>query len=269
MTLPQFVYGTAWKKEHTTELVLQAWEAGFRAFDTACQPKHYREDLVGEALARLAAVGVTRDQYHLQTKYTPESGQDPTSIPYDPSTPIPQQVQQSLRVSLQNLHTDYLDALILHSPIMPFRSSLAAWRTMEEFVAQGKVKHLGISNCYEMEFFEKLYQNTTIKPAILQNRFYRQTDYDKQLRAFCRESGVLYQSFWTLTANPDLLEHPSLFELARRHRKTPAQLLFRYLTLRGVCPLTGTRDVEHMREDLEVFEFDLGEDELARVDVLL
>ena len=88
-----FLYGTAWKKERTTDLVLQAVLAGFRGIDTACQPKHYREDLVGAALKRLAEEhGVRRDSLWLQTKYTPVSGQDPADIPYDPSLPPPQQV---------------------------------------------------------------------------------------------------------------------------------------------------------------------------------
>ena len=88
-----FLYGTAWKKETTTDLVLQAVRAGFRGIDTACQPKHYREDLVGAALKRLSEEhGVRRDSLWLQTKYTPVSGQDPADIPYDPSLPPPQQV---------------------------------------------------------------------------------------------------------------------------------------------------------------------------------
>ena len=79
-----FLYGTAWKKEATTELVVAAVRAGFRGIDTACQPKHYREDLVGAALAQLAAEdGIARDALWLQTKFTPLPGQDPQNVPYD------------------------------------------------------------------------------------------------------------------------------------------------------------------------------------------
>lgn len=74
--VPSFMYGTAWKKDSTTRLVLQAVEAGFTAIDTANQLIHYDEARVGEALLTLAKKGITRDQLFLQTKFTPVNGQD-------------------------------------------------------------------------------------------------------------------------------------------------------------------------------------------------
>eukprot|EP00899_Mesostigma_viride_P002169 jgi/Mesvir1/11953/Mv26163-RA.1 len=115
--VPRIIYGTAWKKDRTADLVYQAVMTGFRAIDTACQPKHYKEPGVGEALLRLAADGISREQIFLQTKYTPVGGQDPNDIPYDPSAPLAEQVKQSVAKSLSNLHTDYLDSLVLHSPL--------------------------------------------------------------------------------------------------------------------------------------------------------
>ena len=77
-------------------------------------------------------------------------------------------------------------------------------------------------------------------PAVLQNRFHAETGYDRELREFCRARGIIYQSFWTLTANPHLLTHETVRALARQHGRTPAQILFRYLTQLGIVPLTGT-----------------------------
>ncbi|HEY7534125.1 MAG TPA: aldo/keto reductase, partial [Nitrospiraceae bacterium] len=93
VSLPSFMYGTAWKKEATTELVLLAVEAGFRAIDTANQLIHYQEALVGEALLTLTKKGMTREQLFLQTKFTPVNGQDHRT-PYDPSADLTTQVQQ-------------------------------------------------------------------------------------------------------------------------------------------------------------------------------
>ena len=76
VTIPAFMYGTAWKKEATTGLVLEAVKAGFRAIDTANQLIHYDEARVGEALLQLAEGGVTRETLFLQTKFTPVNGQD-------------------------------------------------------------------------------------------------------------------------------------------------------------------------------------------------
>src|ERR1051326_1279807 len=104
MGTPSFIYGTAWKKEATTALVQTAVKAGFTAIDTANQPKHYSEPLVGEALAALAAEGHGRESMFVQTKFTPVGGQD-HRVPYDANAPLKNQVNQSFESSLKNLKT--------------------------------------------------------------------------------------------------------------------------------------------------------------------
>ena len=266
---PQLLYGTAWKKERTATLVRAALDEGFRAIDTACQPKHYHEPGVGEALSTFLEAGGRRDELYVQTKFTPVDGQDPARIPYDPHASLTEQVQQSLAASLRNLRTDYLDCLVLHSPLARLEQTLEVWRAMEEAVDSGSVRAIGLSNCYELSEFTQVHQRARIKPAVLQNRFYEQTDYDRALRDFCLQHSVQYQSFWTLTANPQLLTHPQLTAIAARHGRTPAQVMFRWLTHLGVAPLTGTTSRAHMREDLEIFAFELSADERRALDALL
>src|SRR5262245_43932609 len=99
---PSFIYGTAWKKHATTGLVQAALTAGFKAIDTANQPKHYDEPSVGNALKALAAVGISRESLFIQTKFTPINGQD-HRVPYNPETPIESQVRESFESSLRNL----------------------------------------------------------------------------------------------------------------------------------------------------------------------
>ena len=94
--MPPIVYGTAWKKERTAELVLAAVRAGFRGIDTACQPKHYHEAGVGDALVQLQAEGVERDSLWIQTKFTPLAGQDPANCPYEKFTSLENQVAESV-----------------------------------------------------------------------------------------------------------------------------------------------------------------------------
>jgi diketogulonate reductase-like aldo/keto reductase len=139
----------------------------------------------------------------------------------------------------------------------------------ERIYEYGAARRLGISNCYDLDFFKQLYAQAKVKPSIVQNRFYAKTDFDKNLRAFCLQQGVVYQSFWTLTANPHILEQPVIMLLCRRLRKTPAQIFFRYLVARGITPLTGTSDLEHMQEDLAISEFELAVDDLKAIDELL
>ena len=266
VSMPRLLYGTAWKGERTAALVEGAVRTGFRGIDTAAQPKHYDEAGVG---AGLSAAGLpARDSLYLQTKFTPAAGQDPTRLPYNLGAPLATQIEQSVAASRANLRTTYLDALVLHSPLQSRARTLCAWRVMEHLVEHGSVRQLGISNCYALAEFDALYRAATIKPAVLQNRFYARTRHDRELRAYCRAHGVVYQSFWTLTANPDALASASLRLLAQRYDRTPAQILFRYLTHIEVVPLTGTTSLAHMREDLAIFAFELEARECEALSLL-
>lgn len=265
---PRILYGTAWKKERTARLVTTALETGFRGIDTACQPKHYDEPGVGAGIAAALGPKLTRADLYLQTKYTPIGGHDPQRIPYDPCAPIPEQVRESCEVSLRNLGTDYLDCLILHSPLPTLRQTFEAWYAMESLVKGGRVRQLGISNCYSLELLQALSEGAHVEPAVVQNRFHAQTGYDRDIRAWCRQRGIIYQSFWTLTANPHVLASRTVRTLAAKHHRTAPQILFRYLTQIEVVPLAGTSSVQHMREDLEIFEFALSDEELAAMDAL-
>jgi diketogulonate reductase-like aldo/keto reductase len=267
--MPRLLYGTAWKKERTEALVRLALRVGFRGIDTACQPKHYNEAGVSAAIAASLRDGLSRSELFIQTKFTPVTGQDPARIPYDRQAPLAEQVAQSFAVSLRNLQTDYLDSLVLHSSYPQIDQTLEVWRAMEGLVERGGVRTIGISNCYSLRTLRALYDASRIKPAVVQNRFYDETDYDVALRAFCREHGIVYQSFWTLTANPHLLADETVRLLSMKYSRTPAQILFRYLTQVGVVPLTGTTSETHMREDLAIFEFELTDTELRAITALL
>ncbi len=266
--IPRIIYGTAWKKTDTARLVALAIGEGFRGIDTACQPKHYDEAGVGAGVAACRSAELPRAQLYLQTKFTPADGQDPGRIPYDPHSPLPAQVAQSFAASLRNLQTDYLDCLILHSPLPTAQQTLEVWRACESLVDTRRVLQLGISNCYAAAELEHLWRKARIKPAVVQNRFYADTGYDREVRALCRQHRIVYQSFWTLTANPQVLAHATVTALAADHGRTPAQILFRYLTEIDVVPLTGTCTEKHMRDDLSIFEFELSAADRRSLDCL-
>lgn len=252
---PVIVYGTAWKKERTARLVEEAVTAGFRAIDTACQPKHYHEAGVGEGWTAAAAkIPLTRNDLYIQTKFTAVKGQDPNDIPYDPTASLEDQVRQSVAKSLENLRTTYLDALVLHSPLRKFDETLRVWRTMESFVKNGTVLSLGVSNCYEPRLFRQLYDAAESKPAVLQNRFHARTGFDHDLRAFCNDHNVTYQSFWTLTANRKALRRADVKRLAKSKGLAPETLMYAYVMSRGHVPLSGTTNAGHMAEDVAVAE---------------
>jgi diketogulonate reductase-like aldo/keto reductase len=266
--IPKILYGTAWKKSDTERLVATAIGLGFRGIDTACQPKHYEEPDVGAGVAASLGANLSRADLYLQTKFTGLSGQDPKRIPYDSQAPIPQQVAQSFEVSLHNLRTDYIDCLVLHSPLPSAKQTHEAWVAMEALVDSGKAGQLGISNCYQLLQLEALYDGARVKPAVIQNRFYADTQYDRNIRAYCRRRHILYQSFWTLTANPRALASPAITALTEKYERTAPQILFRYLTQIDAVPLTGTSSEPHMRQDLAIFEFQLTAAEIAQLTTL-
>lgn len=267
--MPPLMYGTAWKKEETANLVEMAIMSGFRGIDTACQPKHYHEAGVGEALIRLAGHGITREELFVQTKFTPLSGQDPARIPYDPAAPLEMQVAQSFEASKRNLHTDYVDSFVLHSPLFPYANLQKVWGAMEDVYRSGGARRIGISNCYDLDMLKRLYSNAEIKPAVLQNRFYAESGYDIEIRSWCENEGIIYQSFWSLTANPHILGSQMLFALGRKYIKTEAQIFYRYLCHVGIVPLIGSTSKDHIDEDLAIFSFDLDDKEIINISSLL
>lgn len=267
--MPKLIYGTAWKKERTRALVETAVRTGFRGIDTACQPRHYHEAGVGEALQALASEGIARDALFIQTKFTPADGQDPDDTPYDRNAPLERQVEQSFRTSQANLRTDYVDSYVLHSPLFPFARLLKVWRAMEKIAASGGARQLGISNCYDLGTLKRLFEEAEIKPAVLQNRFYADTGYDVKLRAFCDDRNIRYQSFWSLTANPHLLGSEPVVRTAMKRRLSPPQIFYAYLMAKGIVPLDGTTSPEHMQEDLSVFDIGLEPAEIAAIDRLI
>jgi len=141
--MPRIIYGTAWKQERTAALVEQAIEIGFRGIDTACQPKHYNEAGVGEAVSACLKGGLKRSELYLQTKFTPLNGQDPQRLPYDANAALSEQVAQSFQASLKNLQTSYLDCLVLHSPLANQQQMQQVWQAMERIFHSGGCQAAG------------------------------------------------------------------------------------------------------------------------------
>jgi len=267
--IPKIIYGTAWKKDETSYFVNEAIQSGFRAIDTACQPKHYREDLVGEGLLKAYKNGIKREELYIQTKFTPIDGQDPNNIPYLPNDSIQIQIEKSFQVSKNNLKTDFIDTYILHSPIFPGSKLLKAWDTMSGFYKNKEIGQLGISNCYDLDVLKYLYEKSEIKPAVIQNRFYAQTSYDNGLRKWCQNRGIIYESFWSLTANPHILNSELFTKLSDKYNKSLASIFYRFLNQIGIIPLNGTTSKKHMVEDLKIFDYKLEKEDVEKINNLI
>ena len=156
------MYGGAWKGPHAEHNVLQAVAQGFRAFDTAnVYAASYNETAVGVALDRaIRAGGLRREDFFIQTKFTPGIAQNPASEcpdgPWDPATcmfdksaDLSTQVKQSAQTSLAHLRVDQLDSLVIHESRQPWDDLLVMWRAFEDLVAEGKVKSIGLSHIHD------------------------------------------------------------------------------------------------------------------------
>ncbi|MDP3543119.1 MAG: aldo/keto reductase [Elusimicrobiota bacterium] len=254
MQKPGIIYGTAWKKEATTELVAKALAAGYRAFDTANQKKHYSEDLAGAAIRESA---VPRAELFLQSKYTSPDGQD-QRMPYDPEDDVATQVRASFAGSLKNFGVDFLDSFLMHGPTgagVLDEDDWAVWGEMEALHLAGKAKAIGISNVGLGQLREL--EGAKIRPAYVQNRCYAARGWDRDVREHCLANGIVYQGFSLLTANPRVVGHPATAAIAERLNATPAQVVFRFAAALGILPLTGTTDPRHMRDDLEALSLEL------------
>jgi len=267
--LPSFMYGTAWKKEATTQLVQLAVASGFTAIDTANQLIHYQEALMGEALQALAKKGIKRDALFLQTKFTSVDGQGGRT-PYDASADFATQVRQSFDSSLTHLGTEYVDSYVLHAPIS--RCGLGAadwevWAAMEGLYQSGKTKLIGISNVAAGQLAQ-LCEQANIKPMVVQNRCFAVLGWDQEVREICHANGIIYQGFSLLTANKEVLADREIQAIAKRLGTGPAQIIFRFAMLIGMLPLTGTTSQQHMKEDLQAEQLALSSEEIQRIETI-
>jgi len=269
-SVPDFLYGTAWKEDRTPGLTELALRTGFRGIDTANQRRHYFEAGVGQGLAAAYRAGVvTRDDLFLQTKFTYQQGQD-HRLPYDPAADLATQVAQSMASSLEHLGTDHVDSYVLHGPASGHgwsEDDAETWDAMVKERDAGRTRLLGVSNV-SLRHLEQMSATGAEAPAFVQNRCFARVGWDRAVRAFCAQRSIVYQGFSLLTANPEVLQHPLVSRLAARLGATRPQVVFRFAQAVGMLPLTGTTDPEHMTKDLASRDLAPSADEVRAIESL-
>ena len=218
--------------------------------------RHYNEAQVGEALSPFYSD--FRNELFLQTKFTPITGHDSGEAPYKADDKLSNQVFQSYENSIKNLKTPILDSYVLHSPYGKLEDNYEVWNAICLLKKEGKVRYIGISNIYVMQLLKEIIGESKQKPNFIQNRFYNDTWYDEALRRYLKENDIVYQSFWTLSANPfvlfliqRLLESKK-WQVAMRGR-TKEMIWYFYLSYYlGIVPIIGTTKIEHMKEDVAI-----------------
>lgn len=229
--------------EECERCVLDAISVGYRLIDTA--QAYYNEEGVGNAVAKC---GVPRDKLFLTTKvWISNAGEEKAGA--------------SIDKSLRKLRTDYIDLLLIHQP---FSDYTGTWRAMEKAVREGKVRAIGLSNFYPDRFVD-MAEYAEIKPAVnqlLTNVFSQQWDAEAEMNPY----GTRLMAWGPLAQGAsDLQDNPVLKALSEKYGKTPQQVALRYLLQRDIIAIPKSTHVERMKQNLDVFDFALTQEEMESI----
>jgi 2,5-diketo-D-gluconate reductase A len=231
----------------TKKSVSQALEAGYRLIDTA---KTYgTEKAVGEAINESS---VPRSDIFLTTKFWPDQNSDHDAV-----------ISQ-FKQSLKTLNQSYIDLYLIHEPYGDINNE---WQAMEELKEQGLVRSIGVSN-FDQAQLNHLLQTAQIKPVVNQIESHPWFN-QNQLVQYTKELGIIPEAWASLAEGRNgIFSNPILKIIADRHQKTIAQIILRWEVQRGLIPLTKSEKITRLHENQSIFDFELTDDELAKINQL-
>lgn len=226
----------------TAEAVTEALEAGYRHIDTA---QGYRnEQGVGEALAYS---GLPRDEVFITTKLVNgQHGHDRAIAGYE--------------ASLDRLGVDVIDLFLIHWPLPMVDQYVETWRAFERLAKDGRVRSIGVSN-FQVEHLERLAAETEITPVLNQIELHPEFS-QEELRAYHETHGIVTEAWGPLGQGRGLLDEPLVIDLAAAKGRTPAQIVLRWHIQVGNVAIPKTVNPQRMRENLEIFDFELDASEM-------
>ena len=225
--------------------VAAAIQSGYRMIDTA--EAYGNEKAVGEGIKQS---GMDRRALFLVTKVNFKSYEN---------------AAQAVRQSLAALQTDYIDLLLLH---WPFANYYAAWRVLENLYAEGRIRAIGVSNFEPDQLLDLIAYNKVV-PAVnqIETNLYCQRSAE---RRWMDKKQVAHMAYAPLGqgSRGEMFREPAVLALAERYGKTPAQILLRFLTQKGIAVIPRSTKPEHIKENLGLFDFALTAEELAQLSAL-
>ena len=230
--------------------VMALLENGGRLIDTAYM--YGNEEAVGEGVRKgMEEYGIPREEIYVITKIYPNQFDDP---------------EAAIDMALEKLNIGYIDMMLLHHP---GTNDVKAYQAMEKYVGEGKIHSLGLSNWY-VEELTKFLPQVTIKPALVQNEihpYYQEQD----VVPFIQANGIVVQCWYPLGGRgytADLLGNETIQMIASAHGVSAAQVILRWDLQRSIVVIPGSSNPDHIKENLDLFEFELTDEEMEQIGAL-
>ena len=223
--------------------VLSALQCGYRLIDTA--NAYVNAKAVGRAMRKS---GIPRDEIFLETKLWPSFYEQ----------------EDAVEKTLQRLGTDYIDLLLIHQPAGNY---VAGYRLMEKAYKEGKVRAIGLSN-FTPEQVQEILDICEVKPAVLQTEVHPYSQ-EKELKAFLDKEGIVIQAWYPLGhGDKALIQEPLFTEFGKKYGKSNAQIILRWHIQAGNIVIPGSKNPAHIKDNFNLFDFALTDDEMAKITAL-
>lgn len=223
--------------------VLSALQCGYRLIDTA--NAYVNEKAVGRAMRKS---GIPRDEIFLETKLWPSFYEQ----------------EDAVEKTLQRLGTGYIDLLLIHQPAGNY---IAGYRLMEKAYKEGKVRAIGLSN-FTPEQVQEILDICEVKPAVLQTEVHPYSQ-EKELKAFLDKEGIVIQAWYPLGhGDKALIQEPLFTEFGKKYGKSNAQIILRWHIQAGNIVIPGSKNPAHIKENFNLFDFALTDDEMGKITAL-
>jgi diketogulonate reductase-like aldo/keto reductase len=244
VAMPQLGFGV-WQvpDDEAAQTVTTALEAGYRSIDTAAI--YGNEAGTGKAVT---GSGIAREELFVTTKlWNSEQGYDSTLRAFD--------------ASLGKLGLDYVDLYLIHWPMPAEVTFVDTYKAFEKILADGRAKSIGVSN-FRTEDLERLIGETSVVPAVNQVELHPQLQ-QSELKEFHAKHGIATEAWSPLGQGKDLLQAPTVVAVARKHDRTPAQVVLRWHLQVGNVVIPKSVTPSRIQENIDVFDFELDADDLA------
>lgn len=252
--IPCVAYGTyKAKDENGADIISAAVEEGYRYFDTASF--YETESYVAEAISRS---GLPREDFFIATKLWKEE------MGYE-------EALAACERSLKRLNTDYIDLYLIHwpKPTPDYEEwkqlDLDTWRALEKLYKEGKVRAIGVSN-FLPHHLDNILENCEVKPMVDQIEYHAGYTQEATVQ-YCKQHGILVQA-WSPISRGRIFHDVTLMELAEKYQVSVAKLALRFCIQNGIVPLPKAASRERMRENMNLFDFTISDEDMNRINTI-